>query len=45
MSQQPATPQRETPDEWARRVLAEHGPPPKEVEDRIRSIVRRSRGN
>lgn len=41
MSQQPHT--RETPQEWARRVLAEHGPPPKEVEDRIRSIVRRQR--
>jgi hypothetical protein len=40
MSQQPS-PTRETPKEWARRVLAEHGPPPKEVEDRIRSIVRR----
>lgn len=42
MSQQPnrAT---ETPKEWARRVLAEHGPPPKEVEDRIRSVIHRQR--
>ena len=42
MSQQPtARPERESDDEWAPRVIAEHGPPPKEVEDRVRSIVRR----
>ena len=46
MSQQPtARPVAETPKEWAQRVLAEHGPPPKEVEDRIRSVVRRNRGH
>lgn len=31
----------ETPEEWAARQIAEHGPPPKALEDLVRSIARR----
>ena len=42
MTQQPDTsPGDETAEDWAARVIAQHGPPPEDVEDRIRSIVRR----
>ncbi|MGG5257498.1 hypothetical protein [Phycicoccus avicenniae] len=37
MSSQP-----ETPKAWARRVLAEHGPPPPHVLSRVRAIRTRA---
>lgn len=42
MSQQPEqAPADETPQEWAARVITEHGPPPQAVEDLVRSIAKR----
>lgn len=45
MSQQPerAPSSEETPQEWADRVIAEHGPPPQQVEDLVRSIAKRQK--
>lgn len=37
MTQRPV----ETPEQWATRVLAEHGPPPRRVVERINQIRRR----
>lgn len=31
----------ETPQEWARRVLAEHGPPPQSLVDHVTRLRRR----